>query len=162
MGISQFTYAGTLHLIDKDYLLVPKYAVDWVGGDKLHVIESGDYSDFKLDIDSDKNCIDGNSLIGVFLDLYLGEEANIKFEDLLYSNFQYDYKNNKVKDYQANGIFSKGGYSLMPYSIKVVEDENVTYEDCLTYSPCGQNGEKRDTKYASGPSYENALKFYFN
>lgn len=43
MGCSWYTYAGTLHKIEKGWLLIPKYAQKWAGTDKLEIAMGGEY-----------------------------------------------------------------------------------------------------------------------
>ena len=48
MGMSWYTYAGTLYQVKKGWLLIPKYAQEWAGTDKLEITMGGDYDDFKM------------------------------------------------------------------------------------------------------------------
>ena len=52
MGCSWYTYTGTLYQVKKGWLLIPKYAQEWAGTDKLEIAMGGDYDDFKIKLKS--------------------------------------------------------------------------------------------------------------
>ena len=74
MGCSWYTYAGTLHKIEKGWLLIPKYAQKWAGTDKLEITMGGEYDDFKMATTTlekkSHTFLNGDVLIGIFEKLY--------------------------------------------------------------------------------------------
>lgn len=142
MGCSWFTYAGTFEEIKDGWLLIPDYAQEWAGTDKLKVKLGGDYDDFEMaetpHDDKSLNFLDGNVLIGVFIKLYNGEQVDVPLKDCYYKENDFPYKNEKLEDLRTDGIFSHAGWQYTPYSLKITKDESLTYETCKYYSPSGQ------------------------
>lgn len=142
MGCSWFTYAGTFEEIKKGWLLIPEYAQEWAGTDKLEVIRGGEYSDFEMaetpHDDKSLNFLDGNVLIGVFIKLYNGEKVDISLKDCYYKEYNFPYENEKLEDLRSDGIFSNAGWQYTPYSLKITDNPSLTYETCKYYSPSGQ------------------------
>lgn len=142
MGCSWFTYAGTFEEIKHGWLLIPEYAQDWVGTDKLEIKCGGKYSDFEMAKTPHKNkslnFLDGHILIGVFIKLYNGENVNVTLRDCYFKEHDFPYDNEPLEDLRSDGIFSHADYQYTPYSLKITKDESLTYEDCKFYSPSGQ------------------------
>ena len=142
MGCSWFTYAGTFEEIKNGWLLIPDYAQEWAGTDKLKVKSGGDYADFEMaetpHDDKTLNFLEGNVLIGVFIKLYNGEKVDVPLKDCYYEEYKFPYENKKLEDLRTDGIFSHAGWQYAPYSLKITKDESLTYETCKFYSPSGQ------------------------
>ena len=142
MGCSWFTYAGTFEEIKNGWLLIPDYAQEWAGTDKLKVKSGGDYADFEMaetpHDDKSFNFLDGNVLIGVFIKLYNGEKVDVPLKDCYYEEYKFPYENKKLEDLRTDGIFSQAGWQYTPYSLKITKDDSLTYETCKFYSPSGQ------------------------
>ena len=142
MVYSWFTYAGTFEEIKEGWLLIPEYAQEWAGTDKLKIKRGGDYDDFEMaetpHDDKSLNFLDGNVLIGVFIKLYNGEQVDVTLKDCYYREHNFPYENEKLEDLRADGIFSNVGWQYTPYSLKITKDEFLTYETCKYYSPSGQ------------------------
>ena len=142
MGCSWFTYAGTFEEIQEGWLLIPEYAQEWAGTDKLKVKCGGDYADFEMaetpHDDKSFNFLDGNVLIGVFIKLYNGEKVDVPLKDCYYEEYKFPYENKKLEDLRTDGIFSHAGWQYTPYSLKITKDDSLTYETCKFYSPSGQ------------------------
>ena len=113
MGYSWFTYAETFEEIKHGWLLIPEYAQEWAGTDKLKVKHGGDYSDFEMvetpHNDKAFNYLDGNVLIGVFIKLYNGEKVDVSLKDCYYKEYNFPYENEKLEDLRSDGIFSHAG-----------------------------------------------------
>ena len=160
MGCSWFTYAGTLEEIKEGWLLIPEYAQEWAGTDKLEVIRGGEYSDFEMaetpHDDKSLNFLDGDVLIGVFIKLYNGEKVDVSLKDCYYKKYNFPYYNKKLEDLRSDGIFSHAGCQYAPYSLKITKDEFLTYETCKYYSPSGQNSFMSE----DDPDYEDEYEDY--
>lgn len=104
MGCSWFTYAGTFEEIQEGWLLIPEYAQEWAGTDKLKVKCGGDYADFEMaetpHDDKSFNFLDGNVLIGVFIKLYNGEKVDVPLKDCYYEEYKFPYENKNLKIYE--------------------------------------------------------------
>lgn len=142
MGCSWYTYAGTLKNIKKGWILIPEYAQDWAGTDKLEVARAGSYDDFKMDEiphdDKTLNYLNGDLLIGVFKKLYKGEQVDVALEDCYYKEYGFPYNDETLENLRCDGIYSDASRSCMPYSLKVTDDPSLTYETCKYYSPASQ------------------------
>lgn len=142
MGCSWYTYAGTLHKIEKGWLLIPKYAQKWAGTDKLEIIKGGEYADFKIKLKSDphnqKDYLDGHVLIGIFEKLYNKENVDINLQDCYYEEDDFPYENTTLENLRHHGIDTQAAWTYKPYSLKITKDESETYESCEYYSPSGQ------------------------
>lgn len=142
MGISWYTYAGTLYQVKKGWLLIPKYAQEWAGTDKLEITMGGDYADFKIKLESDshnqKDYLDGHVLIGIFEKLYNNENIDIKLQDCYYKEYDFPYENTILENLRHHGINTQASWTYKPYSLKITKDKSETYESCRYYSPSGQ------------------------
>ena len=102
MGCSWFTYAGTFEEIKKGWLLIPEYAQEWAGTDKLKIKRGGDYSDFEMaetqHDDKSLNFLDGNVLIGIFKKIYNNEKVDVPLKDCYYREYNFPYENKKLED----------------------------------------------------------------
>ena len=160
MGCSWFTYAGTLNEIGKGWLLIPEYAQEWAGTNKLEIIRGGEYSDFEMaetpHEDKSLNFLDGNVLIGVFIKLYNEENVDVTLKDCYYREYNFPYENKKLEDLRTDGIFSNAGWQYTPYSLKITKDESLTYENCKFYSPSGQISFMNE----DDPDYEDEYEDY--
>lgn len=155
MGCSWFTYAGTFEEIKHGWLLIPEYAQEWAGTDKLKIKRGGDYSDFEMaetpHDDKSLNFLDGNVLICIFEKLYNEENVDVTLKDCYYRKYNFPYENKKLEDLRTDGIFSHAGWQYTPYSLKITKDESLTYETCKYYSPSGQISFSDE----DDPEYEN-------
>lgn len=160
MGCSWFTYEGTLHEIKEGWLLIPEYAQEWAGTDKLKVKRGGDYSDFEMaetpHEDKSLNFLDGHVLIGVFIKLYNGENVDVTLKDCYFKGHKFPYDNEPLEDLRSDGIFSHADYQYTPYSLKITKDDSLTYETCKYYSPSGQNSFMSE----DDPDYEDEYEDY--
>ena len=142
MGCSWFTYAGTFEEIKHGWLLIPEYAQEWAGTDKLEIKCGREYSDFEMaktpHKDKSLNFLDGHVLIGVFIKLYNGENVDVTLKDCYFREHDFPYDNEPLEDLRSDGIFSHANYQYTPYGLKITKDESLTYEDCRFYSPSGQ------------------------
>lgn len=164
MGCSWFTYAGTFEEIKDGWLLIPDYAQEWVGTDKLKVKRGGDYDDFEMaetpHDDKFLNFLDGNILIGVFIKLYNGEQVDVPLKDCYYKEHDFPYENEKLEDLRTDGIFSHAGWQYTPYSLKITKDEFLTYETCKFYSPSGQISFSDEDEFEDEEELEHRQKVY--
>ena len=160
MGCSWFTYAGTFEEIKKGWLLIPEYAQEWAGTDKLKIKRGGDYSDFEMaetqHDDKSLNFLDGNVLIGIFKKIYNNEKVDVPLKDCYYREYNFPYENKKLEDLRTDGIFSNAGWQYTPYSLKFTKDESSTYENCIFYSPSGQISFMNE----DDPDYEDEYEDY--
>lgn len=160
MGCSWFTYAGTFEEIKHGWLLIPEYAQDWAGTDKLEIKCGGEYSDFEMaktpHKDKSLNFLDGHVLIGVFIKLYNGENLDVKLKDCYFKEHDFPYDNETLEDLRSDGIFSHADYQYTPYSLKITKDDSLTYETCKYYSPSGQNSFMSE----DDPDYEDEYEDY--
>lgn len=140
MGCSDYNYAGTLEMIHHGWLLIPKYAQDWVGTDKLEIEKSGEYADFVMlkTPDKTRTNLDGHVLSAIFKDLYEGETPKVSLNECYYDPIN-PYDDEILEDYRTTGIFEIPYDRETPYSIKVVKDKNTTYETTAHYSTASQN-----------------------
>ena len=142
MGCSWFTYSGTFEEIKGGWLLIPDYAQEWAGTDKLKVKCGGDYNDFEMaetpHDDKSLDFLNGDVLIGIFIKLYNGEKVNVKLKDCYFKEYNFPFDNKKLEDLRTDGIFSHAGWQYTPYSLKITDDPSLTYEICKYYSPSGQ------------------------
>lgn len=142
MGCSWYIYAGTLEEIKEGWLLIPEYAQEWAGTDKLKVKRGGEYDDFEMvetsHDDKSLNFLNGDVLIGIFMKLYNGEKVDVNLNDCYYNEYNFPFDNKKLEDLRTKGIFSEAGWTYKPYSLKITKDESLTYETCKYYSPSGQ------------------------
>lgn len=143
MGCSWFTYAGTFEEIKEGWLLIPDYAQEWAGTDKLRVKRGRDRADFEMaetpHDDKSFTNLSGHLLIGVFKKLYNGNKVDVSLKDCYFKEYNSLYENKKLEDLRAYGILSQAGWEYEPYSLKITKDESLTYETCKYYSPSGQN-----------------------
>lgn len=140
MAVSWFTYAGTFKNITTGYLLIPEYAQEWAGTDKLTIIENGEFADFAIKEapNPTTNYIDGYVLIGIFKTLYKGEKAPVSLTDCFHENWNPSRGNKSLNQLFNNGLATKSYRKQTPYSLKITDNPNLTYETCPHYSPCGQ------------------------
>lgn len=168
MGCSWFTYAGTFEEIKEGWLLIPEYAQEWAGTDKLRVKCGGDYNDFKMKetphADKSLNYLNGDVLIGIFIKLYNGEKVDVALEDCYFKECNFPHNNKKLNDLRTDSIFSHASWQYTPYSLKVTDDPSLTYETCKYYSPSGQISftDEDDPEYEdyTGEELEQNQKIY--
>ena len=142
MGCSWFTYAGTFEEIKEGWLLIPEYAQEWAGTDKLRVKRGGDYDDFQMaetpHEDKSLDFLNGDVLIGIFIKLYNNEKVDVSLNDCYFKEYDFPRENEKLEDLRTDGIFSHASWQYTPYSLKITKDDSLTYETCKFYSPSGQ------------------------
>ena len=143
MGMSWYTYAGTLYQVKKKgWLLIPKYAQEWAGTDKLEITMGGEYDDFKMATtpleDKSHIFLNGDVLIGIFEKLYNGQDVDVTLKDCYYEEFEFPHDFKQLEDLRHHGINTGAPWTFTPYSLKITEDESETYESCKYYSPSGQ------------------------
>ena len=148
MGCSWYTYAGTLYQVKKGWLLIPKYAQEWAGTDKLEITMGGDYDDFKMATtpleDKSHIFLNGDVLIGIFEKLYNGQDVDVTLKDCYYKEYEFPYDFKELENLRHHGINTNAPWTFTPYSLKITEDESKTYESCRYYSPSGQMWYPKD------------------
>lgn len=171
MGCSWYTYAGTLTEVKQGYLLIPKYAQDWAGTDKLEIAMGGDYDDFKMVTtplkEKSHNFLNGDVLIGIFEKLYNKENVDINLQDCYYKEYNFPYDNTTLEDLRLHGIDTQAAWTYKPYSLKITKDKSKTYESCDYYSPSGQMSypEKDDPdfdEFFDKQQYDQEWNSYFS
>ena len=170
MGMSWYTYAGALYQVKKGWLLIPKYAQEWAGTDKLEITMGGDYDDFKMATTplekKSHTFLNGDVLIGIFEKLYNGQKVDVTLKDCYYEEFEFPYDFKQLEDLRHHGINTSAPWSFKPYSLKITKDESETYESCRYYSPSGQMWypEEDDPdfeEFFNQREYEQEWKQYF-
>lgn len=158
MGCSWFTYAGTCLKAEEGYILIPEYAQNWAGTDKIKILEARDYSEFKLE---NGKFIDGNMLIGIFNSIFEEEEVPLTLDQMYFDEHDEIYDSKVKNDLRFKGICSGAYTSLCEYSLKVVLSDEFTYEEVETFSPSGQLYEPLDDDDELLFDFENLLKLNY-
>lgn len=159
MAVSWFTYAGTFKDITTGNLLIPDYAQEWAGTNKLTITQSGEFADFAIAEAPNprSNYIDGYVLIGIFEKLYKGEKAPVSLTECFRENWNPSRGNKTFNKLFNKGLATKAYCHETPYSLKITKDPTLTYETCPYYSPCGQF--YNDEEESNNQKYWNV---YFN
>lgn len=170
MGCSWYTYAGTLNKVKEGWLLIPKYAQEWAGTDKLEIKCGGEYDDFEMTETPNKNktfnYLNGDVLVGIFKKLYHNENIDITLKDCYYREHEFPYEDEKLDNLRSDGVFSEAPWAYAPYSLKITKDKSLTYETCKYYSPAGQiwHPAKDDPDYEehfNQKEYDSDWNYYF-
>ena len=166
MGCSWYTYAGTLNKVEEGWLLIPNYAQEWAGTDKLKIKRGGEYADFEMAETPSKNeasnYLNGDVLIGIFKKLYHNENVDITLNDCYYKKYEFPYEDEKLENLRSDGIFSNADWCNKPYSLKITKDKSLTYKTCKYYSPAGQMWyPSKDKNCFDQKEYDSDWNYYF-
>ena len=139
MGYHQFAIAGTTSTaLRGSYLLIPEFAREWVGKDKLKLRKSGMYGNVLLSgYPKTLNSLNCHLLLGVFLLLKDGKEVPFKFDDCIVS--EQDGSPDDLEDFRHLGIEHEcsRNYYCSDVAIRITKDSDVDYNNCQN-SECGQ------------------------
>lgn len=104
MGYHQFAIAGTTSTaLRGSYLLIPEFAREWVGKDKLKLRKSGMYGNVLLaGYPKTLNSLNCHLLLGAFILLKDGKEVPFKFDDCIVS--EQDGSSDDLEDFRHLGI----------------------------------------------------------
>lgn len=117
-------------------LLIPEYAQEWVGKNKLIVKTLGDYASFSIIYKNKEKFLNSHILIAIFRTLYYDKEIDISFEDCLFEDDTCISNNKYLEELRLEGIYDE--YSL-DYGLKFVTSNEIkSYEDIMNCSYCGQ------------------------
>lgn len=92
MGCSWWSYIKSdlnedlIEIGEDAILLIPEYAQEWVGKNKLIVKTLGDYASFSIIYKNKEKFLNGHILIAIFRTLYYDKEIDISFEDCLFED----------------------------------------------------------------------------
>lgn len=142
MGCSWWSYIKSdlnedlIEIGEDAILLIPEYAQEWVGKNKLIVKTLGDYASFSIIYKNKEKFLNGHILIAIFRTLYYDKEIDISFEDCLFEDDTCISNNKYLEELRLEGIYDE--YSL-DYGLKFVTSNEIkSYEDIMNCSYCGQ------------------------
>ena len=139
MGYHQFAIAGTTSTaLRGSYLLIPEFAREWVGKDKLKLRKSGMYGNALLaGYPKTLNSLNCHILLGAFLLLKEGKELSFKFDDCIVS--EQEGSPDDLEDIRYLGIELEcdRNYYRSDVAIRITKDEALDYDNCQN-SECGQ------------------------
>ena len=139
MGYHQFAIAGTTSTaLRGSYLLIPEFAREWVGKDKLKLRKSGLYGNVLLaGYPKTLNSLNCHLLLGAFILLKEGKEVPFKFDDCIVS--EQDGSPDDLEDFRHLGIEHEcsRNYYRSDIAIRITKDKSLDYDDCQN-SECGQ------------------------
>lgn len=139
MGYHQFAIAGTTSTaLRGSYLLIPEFAREWVGKDKLKLRKSGMYGNVLLaGYPKTLNSLNCHLLLGAFILLKVGKEVPFKFDDCIVS--EQEGSPDDLEDIRHLGIELEcdRNYYRSDIAIRITKDETLDYNDCQN-SECGQ------------------------
>ena len=139
MGYHQFAIAGTTSTaLRGSYLLIPEFAREWVGKDKLKLRKSGMYGNVLLaGYPKTLNSLNCHLLLGAFILLKDGKEVPFKFDDCIVSEQQ--GSPDELEDVRHIGIEHEcsRNYYRSDVAIRITKDLMIDYDNCQN-SECGQ------------------------
>lgn len=139
MGYHQFAIAGTTSTaLRGSYLLIPEFAREWVGKDKLKLRKSGMYGNVLLaSYPKTLNSLNCHLLLGAFILLKDGKEVPFKFDDCIVS--EQEGSPDDLEDFRHLGIELEcdRNYYRSDIAIRITKDPDVDYDNCQN-SECGQ------------------------
>jgi len=139
MGYHQFAVAGTTSVALRGaYLLIPEFAREWVGKDKLKLRKSGMYGNVLLaGYPKTLNSLNCHLLLGAFILLKDGKEVPFKFDDCIVS--EQEGSPDDLEDFRHLGIELEcdRNYYRSDVAIRITKDPDVDYNNCQN-SECGQ------------------------
>lgn len=139
MGYHQFAIAGTTSTaLRGSYLLIPEFAREWVGKDKLKLRKSGMYGNVLLaGYPKTLNSLNCHLLLGAFILLKDGKEVPFKFDDCIVS--EQEGSPDDLEDFRHLGIELEcdRNYYRSDIAIRITKDPDVDYNNCQN-SECGQ------------------------
>ena len=139
MGYHQFAVAGTTSVALRGaYLLIPEFAREWVGTDKLKLRKSGMYGNVLLaGYPKTLNSLNCHLLLGAFILLKDGKEVPFKFDDCIVS--EQEGSPDDLEDFRHLGIEHEcsRNYYRSDVAIRITKDETLDYDNCQN-SECGQ------------------------
>ena len=139
MGYHQFAIAGTTSTaLRGSYLLIPEFAREWVGKDKLKLRKSGLYGNVLLaGYPKTLNSLNCHLLLGAFILLKDGKEVPFKFDDCIVS--EQDGSPDDLEDFRHLGIEHEcsRNYYRSDVTIRITKDLMIDYDNCQN-SECGQ------------------------
>ena len=139
MGYHQFAVAGTTSVALRGaYLLIPEFAREWVGTDKLKLRKSGLYGNVLLaGYPKTLNSLNCHILLGAFKLLQEGKELSFKFDDCIVS--EQEGSPDDLEDIRYLGIELEcdRNYYRSDVAIRITKDETLDYDNCQN-SECGQ------------------------
>ena len=139
MGYHQFAIAGTTSTaLRGSYLLIPEFAREWVGKDKLKLRKSGMYGNVLLaGYPKTLNSLNCHVLLGAFKLLQEGKELSFKFDDCIVS--EQEGSPDDLEDIRHLGIELEcdRDYRWSELGIRITKDPDVDYNNCQN-SECGQ------------------------
>ena len=139
MGYHQFAIAGTTSTaLRGSYLLIPEFAREWVGKDKLKLRKSGMYGNVLLaGHPKTLNSLNCHILLGAFKLLQEGKQLSFKFDDCIVS--EQEGSPDDLEDIRHIGIEHEcsRGYYNSDVAIRITKDLTINYNDCQN-SECGQ------------------------
>lgn len=139
MGYHQFAIAGTTSTaLRGSYLLIPEFAREWVGKDKLKLRKSGMYGNVLLaGYPKTLNSLNCHLLLGAFILLKDGKEVPFKFDDCIVS--EQEGSPDDLEDFRHLGIELEcdRNYYRSDIAIRITKDPDIDYDNCQN-SECGQ------------------------
>lgn len=139
MGYHQFAIAGTTSTaLRGSYLLIPEFAREWVGKDKLKLRKSGMYGNVLLaGYPKTLNSLNCHLLLGAFILLKEGKEVPFKFDDCIVS--EQEGSPDDLEDIRYLGIELEcdRNYYRSDVAIRITKDLMIDYDNCQN-SECGQ------------------------
>lgn len=139
MGYHQFAVAGTTSTaLRGSYLLIPEFAREWVGIDKLKLRKSGMYGNVLLSgYLKTLNSLNCHLLLGAFLLLKDGKQPSFKFDDCIVS--EQEGSPEDLEDFRYLGIEHECSrdYYRSDVAIRITKDATLDYDQCSN-SECGQ------------------------
>ena len=139
MGYHQFAIAGTTSTaLRGSYLLIPEFAREWVGKDKLKLRKSGLYGNVLLaGYPKTLNSLNCHILLGAFKLLQEGKELSFKFDDCIVS--EQEGSPDDLEDVRHLGIELEcdRNYYRSDVAIRITKDLMIDYDNCQN-SECGQ------------------------
>ena len=139
MGYHQFAVAGTTSTaLRGSYLLIPEFAREWVGTDKLKLRKSGMYGNVLLSgYPKTLNSLNCHLLLGAFLLLKEGKQPSFKFDDCVVS--EQEGSPEDLEDFRYLGIEHECSrdYYRSDVAIRITKDATLDYDNCQN-SECGQ------------------------
>lgn len=139
MGYHQFAIAGTTSTaLRGSYLLIPEFAREWVGKDKLKLRKSGMYGNVLLSgYPKTLNSLNCHLLLCAFKLLQEGKELSFKFDDCIVS--EQEGSPDDLEDIRHLGIELEcdRNYYRSDVAIRITKDLMIDYNNCQN-SECGQ------------------------
>ena len=139
MGYHQFAIAGTTSTaLRGSYLLIPEFAREWVGKDKLKLRKSGLYGNVLLaGYPKTLNSLNCHILLGAFKLLQEGKTLSFKFDDCVVS--EQEGSPDDLEDIRHLGIELEcdRNYYRSDIAIRITKDLMIDYDNCQN-SECGQ------------------------